>query len=93
MNKTSNTLIAATLCALASATFAADDMKKADPMMKKDMTMEECKDHMAMSKKDDMKKDDAMMKKDSMCADMMKKHDAMMKKDDPMMKKDDAMKK
>ena len=50
-------------------------MKKADGMMKKEaaMTMQQCKDHMAMSKKDGMKKDDAMMKKDAMCADMMKK--------------------
>ena len=43
-------------------------------MMKKEtMTMQECKDHMAMAKKDGMKKDDAMMKKDATCADMMKK--------------------
>jgi len=42
------------------------------------MTMQQCKDHMAMAKKDGMKKDDAMMKKDTMCADMMKK-DAMAK--------------
>ena len=55
-----------------------------DGMMKKDMTMQECKDHMAMMKKDGMKKDDAMMKKDGMCADMMKK-DAMAKPD-PMKK-------
>ena len=53
--------------ALASGAFAADDMKKADGMMKKEsMTLQECKDHMAMAKKDDamMKKDDAMMKKE-----------------------------
>ena len=65
----------------AGAALAADDMKKAvgadaDGMMKKDaMTMQQCKDHMAMAKKDGMKKDDAMMKKDAMCADMMKKDD------------------
>ena len=60
--------------ALAGPALAADDMKKADGMAKKDaMTMEQCKDHMAMAKKDGMKKDDATMKKDAMCADMMKK--------------------
>ena len=65
--------------------FAADDMKKADGMMKKDtMTLQECKDHMAMAKKEGVKKDDAMMKKDAMCADMMKKDG--MKKDEPMKK-------
>lgn len=69
---------------------AQDAMKKDDPMMKKGMTAQECKDHMAMSKKDGMKKDDAMMKADKTCADMMKK-DGMMMKDGaasaPMMKK------
>jgi len=78
--------------ALASGAFAADDMKKADGMMKKEtMTMQECKDHMAMAKKDGMKKDDATMKKDAVCADMMKKDE--MKKDDAMMKKEEPMKK
>ena len=63
-----------------------------DAMMMKEMSMQDCKDHMAMAKKGDAmaKKDDAMMKKDAMCDDMMKK-DGMMKKDDAMMKKDDAM--
>ena len=61
--------------------------------MKKDMSMQECKDHMAMAKKDTMaKKDDAMMKKDAACAEMMKK-DSMMKKDDAMTKKEEPMKK
>jgi hypothetical protein len=80
--------------ALAGNAFAADEMKSADGMMKKEtpMTMQECKDHMAMAKKDGMKKDDAMMKKDAMCADMMKKDDAMMKKD-AMTKKEEPMKK
>ena len=73
--------------------FAADDMKKADGMMKKEtpMTMQECKDHMAMSNKAGAKKDDAMMKKDALCADMMKKDS--MKKDDATMKKEEPMKK
>ena len=56
--------------------------KKAAPTAKdvtmKPMTMQECKDHMAMSTKAS-KKDDAMMKKDSMCADMMKKEGSMAK--------------
>ena len=76
------TLTAGLLCAClsiaAGSAVAADDKKKDG--MKHDMSMQECKDHMAMAKKDGMKKDDAMMKKDTMCADMMKK-DAMMKKD------------
>jgi hypothetical protein len=73
--------------ALAGSAFAADDMKKSDGMMKKEtpMTMQECKDHMAMARKDGMKKDEAMMKKDATCAEMMKK-DSMMKKEEPMKK-------
>ena len=62
-------------------------MKKDDPMSKdgmaKSMTMQECKDHMAMAAKAGTKKDDAMMKKDALCADMMKKDSAMMMKDAP----------
>ena len=57
-----------------------DAMK--DGAMSKDMTMEQCKDHMAMQKKE-MKKDDTVMKKDTMCADMMKKSDGMKKDDGP----------
>ena len=79
--------------AVAQVAMKKDAMK--DGAMSKDMTMAQCKDHMAMQKKE-MKKDDASMKKDAMCADMMKKDG--MKKDDAMMKKDgmaapDAMKK
>jgi hypothetical protein len=75
-------LATALLCSLtfaASGAMAASHMekeKKADAAMAKDtMTLQQCKDHMAMSmaKKDGMKKDDAMMKKEAMCADMMKK--------------------
>ena len=78
------TLLLSSCIAVAGAA-AAQDAKKADAMPKdsmatKTMTMQECKDHMAMAKKDGMKKDDAMMKKDTMCADMMKK-DGAMKKD------------
>jgi hypothetical protein len=87
MTHLATALLAGCLACAAGATFAADDMKKTDGMMKKDtMTMQECKDHMAMAKKDGMKKDDAAMKKDATCADMMKKDDAMMKKDEPMKK-------
>ena len=90
MNSISKTLMCACIAVAANASFAQDAMKKAEPMakdgmMKKDMTMQDCKDHMAMAKKDGMKKDDAMMKKDTMCADMMKKDG--MKKEEPMMKK------
>jgi hypothetical protein len=77
------TLTSVCLGLVAASAGAADDamMKKNDAMAKdgmgKPMTMQECKDHMAMTKKDGMKKDDAMMKKDTMCADMMKKDGAM----------------
>jgi len=74
------TLATALMCvsmALAAGGVAAQDAKKdamgKDNMMK--MTMQECKDHMAMAKKEGTKKDDAMMKKDAMCADMMKKEE------------------
>lgn len=95
MNAHTTTLAAICLSLAASAGHAQDAMKK-DGMMKKEMTMQECKDHMAMAKKDDamMKKDNAMMMKHKTCTDMMKKdgmaHDGMMKKDgkpaDPMKK-------
>jgi len=78
MNIISKTLMCASIALAAGSTFAQDTMKKDEPkanqgMMKKNMTMQECKDHMAMAKKDGMKKDDAMMHSDAMCADMMKK--------------------
>jgi hypothetical protein len=93
--RSSSMKLAAVLCGAALSLFAvvapAQDAMKKDAMkdgaMTKEMTLQQCKDHMAMAKKDDMKKDDATMKKDAMCADMMKK-DGMMKKDDAMMKKD-----
>ena len=92
------TLVATFFCCaavgLSGASFAASHMEKgaSAPMakgetMKKEMSMQECKDHMAMSGKDTMaKKDDAMMKKDAACAEMIKKDGAMMKKDEPMKK-------
>ena len=87
MNAFKTTFLATCIALTAGSAMAQDAMKKDDPMMKKDMTMQECKDHMEMAKKDGMKKDDAMMKKDTMCAGMMKK-DGMAK--DGMMKKDGA---
>jgi hypothetical protein len=95
MNTVSKTLMCMGFALVAASSFAQDAMKKDDAMKdgmaKKEMTMQDCKDHMAMAKKaDGMKKDDAMMKKDAACADMMKKSDGM-KKDgaaaDSMMKK------
>ena len=88
-------------CAMAFAAASApaqDAMKKTDPMakdamgMRKEMSMQDCKAHMAMAKPAaGMKKDEATMKKDEACAAMMKKDEAMMKKDG--MEKKDAMKK
>ena len=83
MNTSATALICAAAFLATSSAFAADDMKKGEAMSKggkthDSMTMQQCKDHMAMAKPDGMKKDDAMMKKDAACADMMKK-DGMMK--------------
>jgi len=96
MNSVSKIVLGACIALAGTGAFAQDAMKKADPMakdgmMKKEMTMQECKDHMAMAKKDGMKKDDAAMKADKTCADMMKKDD--MKKDDAMKAPADPMKK
>jgi hypothetical protein len=65
--------------ALAAGNAVAQDMKKA-PMPNdspKPMTMQECKDQMAMARTDAMKTDPAVMKKDAACADMMKKDGGM----------------
>ena len=93
MKALSTALVSGCLAFAAGTAFAADDMKKTDSAMKKDtpMTLQECKDHMAMANKAGTKKDDAMMKKDAMCADMVKKDG--MKKDDATMKKEEPMKK
>ena len=78
-----NTALLSTCMAVAAAaSFAQDATKHPDPMSKdgmakKEMSMQECKDHMAMTNKDGGKKTDAMMKADPMCADMMKKGSAM----------------
>ena len=82
MKTLSLVLLSSCLSLAAAGSFAQDAMKKSDGMakdgmMNKDaMTMQQCKDHMAMAKKDGMKKDEMMMKKDTMCADMMKKEGA-----------------
>ncbi len=90
---TSMTLVAGTAAAASHTEKGASAAMASDGMMKKEMSMQDCKDHMAMAKKDTMaKKDDAMMKKDAACDAMMKK-DEMMKKDGAMMKKDEPMKK
>ena len=91
MNTFATTLACACIALAAGATNAQDAMKKSEPMaadgmMKKDMTMQECKEHMAMAKKDGMKRDDSMKGHDAMCADMMKKGGKPMHKDG--MKKD-----
>ncbi len=67
------TLLISACMAVAAGGAAAQDKKDA---MAKPMTVQECKDHMAMAKKEGAKKDE---KKDAMCADMMKKADAMKK--------------
>ena len=86
-------LACASLGLFAGSAFAASHMEKGASapmaqggMMKKEMSVQECKDYMAMAKKDTMaKKDDAIMKKDAACEEMVKK-DEMMKKEEPMKK-------
>ena len=84
MNILTSSLISACIALAAGSAGAVDAAKKNDTMpkeeMKKDMTMQECKDHMEAAKKDGAKKDDAMMKHDAMCNDMMKKDADTMKK-------------
>ena len=84
MNIFTTSLMSACIALAAGSAGAVDAGKKDDTMpkeeMKKDMTMQECKDHMAAAKKDGAKKDDAMMKHEAMCNDMMKKDADMTKK-------------
>ena len=90
MNRLSTTLFCACIALAAGTASAQDTTKKPDTMPQTGMTtmtMQQCKDHMAMAKKDGMKKDDATMKMETMCMDMMNKGG--MKKDmpaDPMKK-------
>lgn len=69
---------------LASVGASAQDAVKKDGTPKDSgttmvMTMQQCKEHMAMSEKAGVKKDDVMMKKDTMCADLMNKGGGMTK--------------
>lgn len=73
MKTLSTILMSGCLALAAGGAFAAAHMEKK-------MTMQECKDHMAMNKSG-AKKDDAMMKKHTMCTDMMKTDGGMMNKD------------
>jgi len=88
MNRFSIAMLFASV-ALCAGSAAAQEKKDsmAKDSMDKPMTMQQCKDHMAMQKTDAQKKDAMMMKKDEMCADMMKKEGGMMKKDDMAPKK------
>lgn len=74
MKTIATALICASIALANGGAAAQDATKKSDSTakggMKSNMTMQECKDHMAMSKKGEMKMDDAMHK---MCTDMMKK--------------------
>ncbi len=72
MNTFKTSLLACCLALSSAAALAQDPMKKDDPAMPK-LTMQECKDHMAMDKKDGMPKDEMTKKKDAKCAAMMKK--------------------
>lgn len=91
-----NKLAAVLMCmgmAVAGTASAQDAMKTPDASktnMHKNMTMQQCKDHMSTSKKDGMKKDHAMMKMDKSCEAMMKKDGGMMK--DGMMKNGETKK-
>jgi len=90
-----STFVCSAVLSMSTVLATAQDAMKKDAMkngaMNKDMSMQQCRDHMAMAKKEGMKKDDASMKKDAMCADMMKKDGT--KKDDAMTKKEEPMKK
>ena len=93
MRSLAATLICASLSFAGASAFAASHTEKgaSAPMaqggtMKKEMSVQECRDYMALSRKDAMaKKDDAMTKKDAACEEMVKK-DEMMKKEEPMKK-------
>lgn len=87
MKTVATALICACMAFVTGSAIAQGTMKKDDPMAKDSMTtsmtMQECKDHMAMSMKQGAKKDSAMMKKDATCADMMKKEGDMKKDEMP----------
>lgn len=89
MNTITTTLLSGCLAFAVGGAFAQDAAKN-DSMAKtgmtnNEMTLQQCKDHMAMSKKAGAERGDAMMAKDKTCADMMKK-DSTMKKSNTMKK-------
>jgi hypothetical protein len=91
MKVLATSLLCAAMAFSTSASFAQDATKSEgmpkDGMMKKEMTTDDCKAHMANMKKDGVmkdgagnvmnkdgtKRDETMMKHDAMCSDMMKK--------------------
>ena len=111
MKTLSTVLLSGGISLISTVAFAQDAMKTPDGMARDGMmnggamTMQQCKDHMAMPAKDGPKKDDATRKKDTMCAGMMKKEglmrpapavmkkEGLMRPDQEMMKKEDPMKK
>ncbi|WP_457102142.1 hypothetical protein [Microbacterium sp. P5_E9] len=69
---------------LASISASAQDAAKKDGTPKDSgttmvMTMQQCKQHMAISEKAGAKKDDAMVKKDTMCNELMNQSGGMSK--------------
>ncbi len=88
MNRFATATLSACFLFAASSAWSQDAVKKDDPAMSRDMTVQDCKDYMIMSRKE-TKKDESMSKMDAMCADMIKRDS--MKKDG--MKRDDAVKK
>lgn len=88
MKNLTHVLIAGCAAMAFTGAFANDTVKKNDTMAKDQMTqgqmtLQQCKDHMATSNKS-AKKDDATIRMDAMCAELMNQQEA---------KKDDAMRK
>ena len=98
MKTLSTVLLSSGICLISTVAFAQDAMKTPDGMAKEGMmnngamTMQQCKDQMAMPKNGGIKKDDAAMKRDTMCAGMMKK-EGLMRPDPAAMKNEGPMKK
>ena len=96
MKTLSTVLLSSGICLISTVAFAQDAMKTPDGMAKEGMmnsgamTMQQCKDQMAMPKNGGIKKDDAAMKRDTMCAGMMKK-EGLMRPAPAMMKKEGLM--
>ena len=96
MKTLSTVLLSGGISLISTVAFAQDAMKTPDGMARDGMmnggamTMQQCKDHMAMPAKDGHKKDDATRKKDTMCAGMMKK-EGLMRPAPAVMKKEGLM--